>query len=458
MPIQKRPATVQVAAVAQKRQAVRRSVQIQVFGVDGRTLELKLDSEDDIARVKQVIAKKWGIPPSCQKLVHDITLAQDSHRLGRYCRDKDDTVKLSYVLTLDDVCKQLGRKINASVKLQALEDLRKLGQRGANTISSVCGCLNDASPEIRKSALATLKKISADQRCTVDIIIASYAEWVSITAPCYAGKTEWAAKILRTIAENENGYAVTSIVRMIGSLSGHAKEWCADVLRRIAQEPFHAADLLLSELLQKDASLKPDDAFEVEEVIDNFVYSASTKNISTKGMSLYIVAALNRYLEAPDENTQQNALLILPRLGHECFTEERPTKWSQEVQDHYCKLITTIADVMGTHASSRKMVELALDALARLVLKHDGELTGRIVTLLDISGEERVNCLALKVLRKCTDRGNKPAITAASALLTSNSNKVKMVAMKTLSKLVDYRLNHYDDDSYSYFSDADFDD
>ena len=166
-------------------------------------------------------------------------------------------------------------------------------------------------------------------------------------------------------------------------------------------------------------------------------------------------ASLSTYLEAPDEKTLQNALVILRRLGNvPNFTDYHPSKWKQDVEDTYCKLVTTIANVMRTNASSSKTVELALAALGPLACKRDEELTASIVTLLDILGQERINCSALRVLRKCAECGNTSAITAASALLTSNSKKVRAADMRTLSRLVDYGVDA-DDDSYSYASDTD---
>lgn len=456
MPVLKRPAAAQVPAVAQKRQAVRRRLQIHVCGIDGRTLELKRDSEDPVSAVKQAVAKQWGVPSSCQKLAHEVKLVRDSDNIGKYCASTEDTVRFSFVVTLEAVCKQLaGSKKDDSVRAQALEDLRKLGLKGANAIAPVCSCLYDACPKVRTSALATLRKISTDQRHVIDSIVESFAEWVTPDSPSFTGKMDWAIKVLRAFAENENNHAVTAVIAMVVRLPIFEKEWCAGVLKGIAQDQCHAADMLLAALVQQDASLGAKALPDAEDVLDSFIYSRAPKQFKTDDILVHVVTAITNYLETPDEKTQLNALLLLPRFGNDCFAETDPSKWNDATQRLHSRLMTTIVDITHNRASSDKLVEAALRALKSILLKSDAELTARIVTLIDIAGKEAINCAALKVLRRCAERGDESVIAAASALLTSRSNKVKTSAMKALSCLVDYQ-HEEDEDSYSY--DGDFSD
>jgi len=330
-----------------------------------------------------------------------------------------------------------------------------MGPRGASALQPVCDCLRDVIPKVRTKALTTIKKMSTNKKNIIDVVVASFTEWVNPERPPFLGKMEWAIKILNSLAEDENDYAVAAVASMVLRLPIFEQDWCAGVLKGIAQDPFQAADKLLSTLLEQDARPEARELPDAEEVLDAFVYCRSAKQIKENAMRMHFVTALTKYVQEPDEKTRFNALLLLPRFGNEFFAQAAPHNWDDATQSLYSNLILTLVGILNNQASSANLVEATLKSLGSVVFKYDKELTACMLTFISVTASEAINSLALRVLRYCAELGDERTIAAASRLLTSTSNKVRSAAMKTLSQIVEH---HYEDDDDSFSDDADFSD
>mmetsp|Transcript_3537 Transcript_3537/g.6396 ORF Transcript_3537/g.6396 Transcript_3537/m.6396 type:complete len:290 (-) Transcript_3537:65-934(-) len=144
------------------------SCRIVVVFLSGHCHELDVDQKDSIAQVKDVIASKWRIPQSCQRLLNasSVEILDDSQAII-----PDQQYQL--ILTVDDICKTIVRGCVEQCFI-ALRDLRVLSDTGYNcaaspdTFIAIFALIQQTKyADLRLEAVKTLAQIATKGDCDV---------------------------------------------------------------------------------------------------------------------------------------------------------------------------------------------------------------------------------------------------------------------------------------------------
>merc|ERR550532_1738625 len=79
----------------------------------GEICELHVKTAMQVKQLKEMIAKEWHVPPSCQTLVFGTTRLQDSDGIASLCDDVDLTLHLTMIVSLEEVRTESGNFVLA---------------------------------------------------------------------------------------------------------------------------------------------------------------------------------------------------------------------------------------------------------------------------------------------------------------------------------------------------------
>lgn len=141
-----------------------------ISSVAGESLDLELPATDTIVNVKHAVASTWCIPCSCQKLLNDAEVLEDSAPIEKCLPSSTIGAALGLFLTvvvsLDVVRANINSKdacsdVRAAKRVYALQELGVLGLRGGHAgIALVVNCLEEKDERVCRAAIEALSKFA----------------------------------------------------------------------------------------------------------------------------------------------------------------------------------------------------------------------------------------------------------------------------------------------------------
>ncbi|CAL1164101.1 unnamed protein product, partial [Cladocopium goreaui] len=234
----------------------RRSMVLEIQSVSGQLLELDVMCGQKIFDVKQLIEGKWGIPPSCQRLLRESEEYSDSYAL----QEKDLHQDLLCLISLQKLCLQLNSS-GSCARAEALQELRRLRGHPAARDAAL-KCLEDVNAYVRASAVEVILQVAAEG----DPEVLEAAEGMLHDQPVLA------LKLLAALSQGESSglkrvqsyltSAETRLRRAAVQALAAADAGRADLFTSMLQDPdrdgFENVRLLALRALQKMSMKEPD--------------------------------------------------------------------------------------------------------------------------------------------------------------------------------------------------------
>jgi HEAT repeat protein len=145
-------------------------LRISISNVAGETLEVEFLTTDPIASVKHVVARRWAIPCSCQKLLLDAEVLKDDDVIELVIRSATIGacgVVMNVVVSLDVVRSNMNSQdtcpdVRAQKRVFALRELGILGMKGGSaSIAIVVNSLEEKDERVCAAAVDALRQFAA---------------------------------------------------------------------------------------------------------------------------------------------------------------------------------------------------------------------------------------------------------------------------------------------------------
>mmetsp|Transcript_34438 Transcript_34438/g.94781 ORF Transcript_34438/g.94781 Transcript_34438/m.94781 type:complete len:286 (+) Transcript_34438:15-872(+) len=132
--------------------------------IGGQSFELEnVDTSLSIAELKRIVYQHCKVPPSCQKLLVESTILDDSETLASHCPAECVFLSVSVVCVVDGVLKDLESDVSSkATKRRALEALQSLRRRGDDcVIAAVCDFLEGMGADTVSDKMCGLRALNA---------------------------------------------------------------------------------------------------------------------------------------------------------------------------------------------------------------------------------------------------------------------------------------------------------
>mmetsp|Transcript_56152 Transcript_56152/g.89070 ORF Transcript_56152/g.89070 Transcript_56152/m.89070 type:complete len:494 (-) Transcript_56152:226-1707(-) len=439
---------------------------VKASGIGGRTFEQEVDAKIHFATLKDALGKRWRIPPSCLKLIHDTTVTEDADRVNKYCSTANGCLDLTAILTTETLVQLLSGKAKDAKKLQGLADLRKLGRQvGEPGIEAVCACLSESSQEVRVYALSTLRVVAElNSESAIDNVLVVCRRDVDTLPICFKEEPEkfasWMLKVIRAITDKENIYVVDALVKGIDETP---TETLLTIFGDLASCQ-HRRQYLVEQLVKKGLA---EGSYGALDVTNDLLYCGGGPS-ARAWVAEHVIETIMPYLEHEDESTHKRALKALTTACMEYTDPHDERDWTrmpQRQRDVYDRAVAAISAYGGREGLTTE--KLALRALRKIAVRCEvlsNHIKGKRAWLEGVQ-DVKVKVEALRLLGLSARKGDQIAVDMATAFLTNVNKQVRGAALDALLAVIDYatrdmrqhRVRRRRDDDYAYRYD-DYDD
>jgi len=220
-----------------------REVRVTVWTLNGGLLDIDVEPDTTVLKLKNEIAEQMSVPIIFQSLFSTIEADE--------LKDNDPIVHQRYQLVIS-LAKAQEKLDCHQGQIDVLQDLRKLGLRGGvQAVAAVCGCLEDTDVTVRIAAVEAMAQVveKGDQHA-IDAVIGRMEH--------AAGYIRGAAVMaLATVAEKGDQHAVAALIRRLDDADLSVRNAAVEALAHFPEKgDVHALAALIGRLEDADGAVR----------------------------------------------------------------------------------------------------------------------------------------------------------------------------------------------------------